>query len=461
MYSRNSGGPGIGNGGGAIQPISSLTPFIGNRWCIKGRVTDKGDVRTWNKPNSTGKLVSFTLIDESASIRTTMFNNAVDKFNNMLAPDCVYVVSGGQVKNANKRFSNVNNEYEVTLDENTTIEICRDVDKLIPHQRYNFVPIGVLNKREPNTMCDVLGVITQIQDVTKIVQKSTGAELVKRTIKISDKTASVDLTIWGDDAISFANPVGSVIAVKNVRIGTYDGCSLSTTQSSIDANPNISDTQDLSVWFQTTNGAGVESISGKREYEGGDNSSYRGRKYFDDIVSEGLGKGEKPDYIDVRCTPFYVRADNLHYEACPTCNKKVTSTDPSNPNAMWRCEKCNKEISHPEYRYMCSMNVSDNFATNWVTLFNEAGENFFGRKAKDLVLMDQHSIQQYLHGRLFQPVVMRMRVKEERMSPDEEDRMRLTATKVAFLSGGGDMQLIGTADYVAENRLITKILDSY
>ena len=420
---------------GPIQPISSLTPFMGNRWTIKGRVTDKGDVRTWNKPNSTGKLISFTLIDETASIRATMFNGAVDRFNEILVPNQIFTVSGGQVKNANKRFSNVNNEYEVTLDESTIIEQSRDGGAAIPQQRYNFVPISVLEKREANTMCDILCIVQQTQDVGKVITKATGAELVKRTCRVTDKTAAVDLTFWGDQALSFNYPTGSVLAVKNVRIGSFDGCSLSTTMSStVDVNPNIPDTKVLIDWFQTTNGSDVQSISGRRDMADMDNTMFRGRKFFDDIQAEGLGRGEKPDFVDIRCTPFYVRADRIHYEACPTCNKKVQGVD----NAF-RCEKCNREVANPDLRYMCSIHVSDNVNTFWVTLFNEAGEQFFGMNAK--ALAQSSNLQQYLHSRLLQPVVMRLRVKEDRMGQDSEERIQITCTRIRFVGGEGDAKI--------------------
>ena len=41
-----------------VQPIDSLTPFLGNKWWIRARVTDKSDIRRWNKPQSQGQLFS-------------------------------------------------------------------------------------------------------------------------------------------------------------------------------------------------------------------------------------------------------------------------------------------------------------------------------------------------------------------------------------------------------------------
>lgn len=42
-------------GAQACMPIAQLNPYV-NRWNIKVRVLTKGEIRTWDKPNSSGKL---------------------------------------------------------------------------------------------------------------------------------------------------------------------------------------------------------------------------------------------------------------------------------------------------------------------------------------------------------------------------------------------------------------------
>lgn len=49
-----------------FQPINSLTPYQ-QRWTIKARVTNKGDIKTWNNNRGAGKLMSVDLLDADVS----------------------------------------------------------------------------------------------------------------------------------------------------------------------------------------------------------------------------------------------------------------------------------------------------------------------------------------------------------------------------------------------------------
>ncbi len=65
------------------SPIATLTPYQ-NKWVIKVRVTSKSNIRTWKNSRSEGKLFSMNLMDESGEIRATCFNNACDKYFDMI-----------------------------------------------------------------------------------------------------------------------------------------------------------------------------------------------------------------------------------------------------------------------------------------------------------------------------------------------------------------------------------------
>jgi hypothetical protein len=105
-----------------IYPIEGLSPYQ-NKWTIKARVTNKSDIRHWSNARGEGKLFSVTFLDETGEIKATGFNDAVDQFYNMLEEGKVYFVSKARVGIAKRQFSNVNNEYEITMESGTEITL--------------------------------------------------------------------------------------------------------------------------------------------------------------------------------------------------------------------------------------------------------------------------------------------------------------------------------------------------
>ena len=61
-------------------------------------------------------------MDESGEIKATGFNNAVDEFYDKLQEGKVYYISKARVNLAKKKFSNLPNDYELSLERNTEIE---------------------------------------------------------------------------------------------------------------------------------------------------------------------------------------------------------------------------------------------------------------------------------------------------------------------------------------------------
>jgi replication factor A1 len=112
-----------------VFPIEGLSPYQ-NNWVIRARVTQKGDIRTWSNQKGEGKLFSVTFMDESGEIRATAFNQAVDEIFDKIQEGKVYYVSKAKVNLAKKKFSNVQNEYELSLDRGTEIEeVCGCIER--------------------------------------------------------------------------------------------------------------------------------------------------------------------------------------------------------------------------------------------------------------------------------------------------------------------------------------------
>jgi replication factor A1 len=108
--------------GASIYPIEGLSPYQ-NNWTIKARVTYKSEIKTWSNARGEGKLFNVTFMDETGEIRATGFNATVDEFYERLEEGKVYFVSKARVNLAKKKFSNVQNDYELSLERTTDIEL--------------------------------------------------------------------------------------------------------------------------------------------------------------------------------------------------------------------------------------------------------------------------------------------------------------------------------------------------
>jgi replication factor A1 len=88
---------------------------------IKARVTYKSEKREWHNSKSEGRLFHVHLLDETGEIKATGFNEQVDQFFDVLQEGKVYFVSKCRVNMAKKQFNQVNNDYELTMGNDTEI----------------------------------------------------------------------------------------------------------------------------------------------------------------------------------------------------------------------------------------------------------------------------------------------------------------------------------------------------
>mmetsp|Transcript_5388 Transcript_5388/g.8464 ORF Transcript_5388/g.8464 Transcript_5388/m.8464 type:complete len:593 (+) Transcript_5388:36-1814(+) len=376
--------------GGNFQPIASLNPYQ-HRWTIKARVTAKGDIRTWSNARGEGRLFSIDLLDkQGGQIRATMFGEACDKFHNVFNEGQVYTISRGQLKLANKRFSALPNEYELTLNADAEVEFVGE-DDTIDNQKFQFVGIDSLQQTNADEYVDVIGVVKAITPVSHIVSQRTQKELTKRVVTITDPSLlSVDITLWGKEAENLTEemaPVDSVIAIQCCRVSDFGGKSLNTTFGShYFVNPDRPEAHQLSQWYNDQGkNAAVESISKGRA---GGGSGRDPRKTLLEFKDERLGYGEKPDYFVVKGTVTFYKHDLEKppwYPACPTegCNKKLTNQESGDAN-NWFCEKCDKSYPAPNNRYILSLLCCDATGSTWFTAFNEVAEQLLGKKAAEL-----------------------------------------------------------------------------
>ena len=443
-----------GAGGKVISPIDSLNPYQ-NRWTIRARITKKGPMRTWNNANGSGSLFSFDVLDtHGGEIRITCFKDLAEKFNSELEEGKIYEISGGQIKFANKKFNPLKHDYEITLDNSSVIELCEGADISVPAIEYQFEQIANLVNFEKNSSVDIIGVILNVSEAANIPSKN-GKELVKRELTLADDSGSaIRLTLWGQLAIEFDLPVGSIFAVRGAKVSDFGGRSISVHFSSTtEKNPDLPEAHRLRGWYDETNGTVYNSLTQDFGGGGGSDAGPLPRKSLAEVRDESLGVGQPYKFIS-RLTVLLVppQRESYWYPSCPgktqtggTCSKRVTQT-----GSGWHCDKCDLLSRQPTYRYVFSARCADFTGSQWVTFFDEVGSRLLGQPADVLHALKEEnsdSITKVLKDAEHKTYSFRMLAKEENYQGEMRVKYQVTNIK--------------ETNFVEESRELIQLIQSF
>lgn len=373
--------PGMFNGF-KIFGIANLNPYQ-NKWSIKARVTNKSPIRKWSNAKGEGKVFSVDLLDATGEIKASGFTDTCDKFYDMIQVDNVYFISRAQLKTANKQFSKLSNDYEMTFNSDTLIEPCHETDNL-PKITYDILPISELTNKQPNDFVDIIAVVKATGDISMIITKATQKELKKRELVLVDNSnCSVNCTLWGQQAEEFDGSEKPVILLRGAKLSDFNGRSLSVAGSTImQINPDIPEAHKMRGWFdQGIDDSNMQDLSkqGGGASGGGMTTPW---KTLDCLNDPNMGMGEKGDWFQSKAVIMYAKKDNSMYMACPedSCNKKVIDQN----DGSYRCEKCSKNHQSFKWRMILNLNISDYSESNWATCFQDTAETILGIKADDL-----------------------------------------------------------------------------
>ncbi|XP_054163741.1 replication protein A 70 kDa DNA-binding subunit-like [Oppia nitens] len=409
-----------------VCPINAITPFF-NNFVIRVRISSKTPIRKYKgKDGRDGKLFSFDATDDSSEIRITAFNVECDKYYDMIEKDLIYLIYRGNVKSANKKFSNLKSDYEITLNSDSVIEVCEELFDTIP-LRFNFIPIGQLVTLNIGASVDIIGIIRSIDDIQTITSKKNTKEYKKRDVCLVDKTLSeVRLTLWEKEAEELSAIVGQVLAVKNAVIGEFRGKTLSCVQNSvIELDPDINEAHILLGWYDNIGGViNVTPLSKVKE----DITSKSDIKYLCQINETSISNTSVL-YYNCKATILTTNRWDKHlYKSCGLngCLKKVREE-----NNFYYCDKCGNNSSQFQWRLMISLCCFDCTGELWITVFQEVAEKIIGKSITELSAVFESDPNQYqlaISSLNFKTFIFRIGSKVEEYN--QEKRVKSTCISV-------------------------------
>ncbi|CAF3571084.1 unnamed protein product [Rotaria socialis] len=205
-----------------------------SRWVIKARVANKSYIREYSNANRNGKVFSAGLVDRTGEIELVAFDHVAEKFDTKLEIGKTYFITKANIVPANQKFNSFKHIYQMVLKINTIIHICEEQDNDAPADIFfNFIPIKEVALRENNTLCDIIGLVSSIDECKFFYNKYKQTYCAKRDIMITDEEASIILTLWEKQAEAFSNTPCSITGIKDAKIYDFRGKSLSSIDSTV------------------------------------------------------------------------------------------------------------------------------------------------------------------------------------------------------------------------------------
>ena len=158
-------------------------------WIIKVRVYFKGQVVNFRKKDGSDScLFTCNLVDKDASeISATFFGaTVVAKYYSDIEVGKVYLMSGGVIRENNKKFGKSKNDFQIAYDYKSHIYIREEKnDPKIPKAAFEFTKIKDIEQLKPGTTVDLIAVVVQIGPI-ETLEMGDGRQVAVRKIELYD-----------------------------------------------------------------------------------------------------------------------------------------------------------------------------------------------------------------------------------------------------------------------------------
>ncbi|TNV71070.1 hypothetical protein FGO68_gene4760 [Halteria grandinella] len=200
-------------------------------------------------------------------IQATLFRDAVEYYGPKIKEGHVLIMSNGHVKTANKKFTNISNEFSLTFDKHSIIKDLTaeedpsaaidepETEVKIKEKNENYVKIEDLHRNfDGNTQkhWNMKALLLEL-GCTQTIQLKNGEMKTRTSLIIGDDSKySVLCCIWGRDIrLQQINPsFPTVVNLKRVKVSTFGVFSLNANEDCIvEENPDEDGAHRMRKWY--------------------------------------------------------------------------------------------------------------------------------------------------------------------------------------------------------------------
>ena len=384
-----------------IFNLSEISTYSKNI-TIYVKIIKKCEIKTFMNrlTHKESKVLSFDIMDSKGfEMQANIYDNGLEKFNNILQVGEIYYIIGGYAKLADKKYTNIKSDYKLIFDANTQIfHIDKKDDKLFVEQGTEIngiVRFIDLIKYPKNSIIDCLAYVLETSSTTIKPSKNGNTIAIKKILLGDSSGIKCPMTLW-KKFTEIPIEKGNILLLKYIRVGEYNGICLTTID---DSNIIINPTEkfkDLDI-LKTIINSGVDEnyfkFLKKEEYinqeiinnkQQNQNSKleYEKLDFISDLLNNLKDGSNYSANFNIKATVYEIfHSIKNYYCGCPnkSCRKKLSK----NSEGEWFCQACREKYIEPYYYYTVSLRIKDLTGEHFVDLFGDSVTTLFGIKAED------------------------------------------------------------------------------
>ena len=129
-------------------------------------------------------------------IEATFFKDAADKYDQIIKQNKVYLFSDGIVKLANKKFTQVKNDFCIIFAKHSKIDETQD-NMSIATESFEFTDIKSIQHLPQWRSIDICGIVAEVGPCENKNLKNGGQKKQRNVVLIDDSGCGINLGLWG------------------------------------------------------------------------------------------------------------------------------------------------------------------------------------------------------------------------------------------------------------------------